>query len=340
MKRFLRKYFTHNRPEVLIKLFSKKKNFEYKLSSFGNKNKKLIFYVIKRDVGSGFFSNLFFVLNHIRIAQKFNFIPVIDMKNFKTIYNDKSKKYKSKNFWNIYFKKITKYDLKDVYMSNNVIFSSNFLPFDTVFEWRKNNLRKVYKKYIKINPKFLSKKNNFIEKNFKQKILGIHFRGTSYKIARSHSFQPTLKIMIDLINSLIKKYNYKQIFVITEEQAYLDSLKKEYKDKLIFYESYRSYKDDAFKIYPRKDHRYKLGEEILVETLILSECDGLISNMTNVEKAARFISQKKQMIHKIYLGTNSSNKYIARWLWYLKSILPKYLGGLKILILKNYLSKN
>lgn len=340
MKRFLRKYFTHNRPEVLIKLFSKKKNFEYKLSSFGNKNKKLIFYVIKRDVGSGFFSNLFFVLNHIRIAEKFNFIPVIDMKNFKTIYNDKSKKYKSKNFWNIYFKKITKYNLKDVYMSNNVIFSSNFLPFDTVFEWRKNNLRKVYKKYIKINPKFLSKKNNFIEKNFKQKILGIHFRGTSYKIARSHSFQPTLKIMIDLINSLIKKYNYKQIFVITEEQAYLDSLKKEYKDKLIFYESYRSYKDDAFKIYPRKDHRYKLGEEILVETLILSECDGLISNMTNVEKAARFISQKKQMIHKIYLGTNSSNKYIARWLWYLKSILPKYLGGLKILILKNYLSKN
>ena len=62
MKRFLRKYFTHNRPQPLPKLFHQKIYFNYKLSSFGNKNKKLVFYVIKRDVGSGFFSNLFFIL--------------------------------------------------------------------------------------------------------------------------------------------------------------------------------------------------------------------------------------------------------------------------------------
>ena len=339
MKRFLRKYFTHNRPEPLVKLFPKK-SFGYELSSFGNDNKKLIFYVIKRDVGSGFFSNFFFVLNHIRIAQKFNLIPVVDMKNFKTIYNDKSKKYKNKNFWEVYFKKITKYDLKEVYKSNNVIFSTNFLPPDTVFEWNKKNLREIYKKYIKINPKFLLKKNYFIKKNFKQKTLGVHFRGTSYKKARSHSFQPNLKIMIDLINSLVKKNNYKKIFVITEEQIYLDGLKEKFKDKLIFYESYRSYKDDAFKKYPRKDHRYKLGEETLIETLILSECDGLISNTTNIEKAARFISQKKQKIHEIHLGTNSRNKYIARWLWYVKSFLPENMGGLKIIKIKNYFIKN
>ena len=340
MKRFIRKYFTHNRPEPLIRLLRKKMSFEYKLSSFGNRNKKLIFYVIKRNIGSGFFSNLFFVLNHIRVAEKFNFIPVIDMKNFKTIYNENSKNYKNKNFWEVYFKKISKYELKDVYKSNNVVFSGNSLPSDTVFDWNKNNLRKIYQKYIKINKKFLSKKNNFVKKNFKQKILGVHFRGTSYKIARSHSLQPNLKIMTNLINSLIKKYNYKKIFLITEELAYFDSLKNEFKDKLIFYESYRSYKDDAFKNYPRKNHRYKLGEEILIETLILSECHGLISNTTNVEKAARFISQKKQMIHEIYLGTNSRNKFIARWLWYLKSFLPEYLGGLKLLTLKSFLKKN
>ena len=51
MKRFLRKYFTHNRPEPLVKLYPKKNSFGYKLSSFGNKNKQSIFYIIKRDVG-------------------------------------------------------------------------------------------------------------------------------------------------------------------------------------------------------------------------------------------------------------------------------------------------
>jgi hypothetical protein len=336
MKRFLRKYFTHNRPQPLPKLFHQKISFNYKLSSFGNKNKKLVFYVIKRDVGSGFFSNLFFILNHIRIAEKLNFVPVVDMKNFKTIYNDKSLKYKNRNIWEVYFKQISRYNLNEVYQSNNVVFSSNYLPEDTIFDWNKNDLKKKFIKYIKINSLFLSKKKNFIKKQFQQKTLGVHFRGTSYKIARGHSFQPNLKIMIDLINFLIKKNYYKKVFVITEEQKYLDGLKKEFKDKLIFYNSHRSYKNDAFKIYPRKNHRYKLGEETLVETLILSECDGIISNTTNIEQAARFISKKKQTVHKIYLGTNSRNKYIARWLWYIKTYLPKSLGGLKIIELISY----
>ena len=105
---------------------------------------------------------------------------------------------------------------------------------------------------------------------------------------------------------------------------------------LIYYKpSYRSLKDDAFKIYPRKNHRYFLAEDALVETLILSECNGIISNTTNIEKAARFLSKKKQKIHKIFLGTNSNNKYVARYKWHLKSFLPSSIGGLKILSKKN-----
>ena len=39
--------------------------------------------------------------------------------------------------------------------------------------------------------------------------------------------------------------------------------------------SFRSNKNDAFKIYPRNNHRYKLGKEILYETILLSSCDVL-----------------------------------------------------------------
>ena len=71
-------------------------------------------------------------------------------------------------------------------------------------------------------------------------------------------------------------------------------MKNEFSNKLIYLKnSYRSYKDDAFKIYPRKNHRYQLAEDTLVEALILGECNGIVSNTTNIEKAARFISRKK-----------------------------------------------
>ena len=137
--------------------------------------------------------------------------------------------------------------------------------------------------------------------------------------------------MIKFLNKILKKNDYTKIFVITEERKYLEKLKDNYEKKIIYMEkSYRSYKDDAFKTYPRKNHRYYLAEDILVETLILSSCDGIISNSTNVEYAARFLSKKKQKIHKIFLGRNSHNKYLSRIKWYFKSMLPENFGGFKI----------
>mgnify|MGYP001193972203 CR=1 FL=1 len=50
---------------------------ELQFFSFGKKNDDKIFYVIQRKIGGGLFSNLLYVLNHLVISEKFNFIPVI-----------------------------------------------------------------------------------------------------------------------------------------------------------------------------------------------------------------------------------------------------------------------
>ena len=50
--------------------------------NFGNKNPEIKFYVIKRSPGAGFFSNLIYILNHLKIADKKKFTPIIDMENF------------------------------------------------------------------------------------------------------------------------------------------------------------------------------------------------------------------------------------------------------------------
>ena len=63
------------------------------INSFGKKNPNKFFYVIKVDKngGGGLFSNVLFVLNHLEISKRHNFIPVIDMKNFPTRYNENKK---------------------------------------------------------------------------------------------------------------------------------------------------------------------------------------------------------------------------------------------------------
>ena len=89
-----------------------------------NKNKK--FYVIKRNYNfNGLFSNLIFVIDHIKYAKQMNMIPVVDMENFVTVYNDKHKVNNTLNAWNYYFKNISNYKLSDIYRSKNVYFSDD-----------------------------------------------------------------------------------------------------------------------------------------------------------------------------------------------------------------------
>ena len=72
------------------------------------------------------------------------------------------------------------------------------------------------------------------------------------------------------------------------------------------------------------------GKEIIIETLLLSNCDGITYVKSNVSSAAIFFSNKKNLLHPLFLGFNSRNKFIARWLWYIKNLLPKNMGGLKL----------
>ena len=128
---------------------------------------------------------------------------------------------------------------------------------------------------------------NFIRntKLNKCKTLGIHYRGTNYKDAANHPFPPTYKQLVKKIDSLDVKNKFDKIFFSTEDKGMFDQIAKKYKNKIFFYNSFRSKKDDAFKKYCRPNHRFKLGEEILIESLILSKC-----NTFSVSKS--FLSNK------------------------------------------------
>ncbi|NMN67066.1 hypothetical protein VP91_00001990 [Candidatus Pelagibacter ubique] len=301
----------------------------YDFISYGKKNPKLIFYVIRRSPGAGLFSNLIYVLNHLKIAEKHNFIPIIDMENFPTIYNEKRAINGTKNSWLYYFKPVSKYSLAEVYKSKNIILSKNrFYDVFTHKIYNEKSLLKLSKKII-IKKNIKEKANNFLNKIFinKHKILGVHYRGTSYKDAANHPFPPTYSQLVKKIDNLIKIKRFDKIFFATEDEGMFNQIKQKYKSKLIFYHSFRSVKDDAFKKYTRPNHRFKLGEEILIESLILSKCNTFLFVETNVSAFVRFLKIKNQTLIPFNNGINSSNAFIAKWLWYIKKMLPTKLGG-------------
>ena len=143
--------------------YKKKYKFTQKL---GEKNPNKVFYVISRSPGAGLFSNIIFVLNHLDIAHKKKFIPVVDMNNFPNFYNEKKILQNTFNSWEYFFDPVSKYKLKDVYKSKNVIFSINKITkkFNyTISE--KSRFLNLFKKYIKVKKKHLVEIEKIKKKN-------------------------------------------------------------------------------------------------------------------------------------------------------------------------------
>jgi len=300
--------------------------------SFGKKNPDKFFYIIWLDHrGSGFFSNVSSVLCHLKIATGNGMIPVIDFKNFPTLYNEKGKINNTANSWEYYFSPVSKYSLEEVYQSKNVFFSTGLYPGGMSYSITENaGLFKIYSKYISLQPDVENKVATYSKIiNFKQGVLGIHFRGQEQKYATGHSFPPTEKQMFRYTDEIMQKYKITKIFLITEDIDYLNLFIKRYGDRIYYSDMFRTRKVNAYKLAPRKNHMYLLGKEVLIDAILLSKCKGLLCGDSNVSEMARFMNNKKyQFVYKIDNGINSNNPLIARHLYAFKKYLPSTYGGL------------
>ena len=336
IKNLLKKILVLQTPEIqkleknyIYKSFNKKTNVKV---SLGQNNNDKTFYIIKRTPGTGFFSNVLFVLNHVIKSKKLGYIPVVDMENFPTIYNERNPILNNFNAWEYYFENFSNHSLNEIYNSKNIIFTSN--DFDDEFEKDliSDEIKEEFRNNIIVKKKYLKLVKKIYESRFKgKKTLGVHFRGTSYKRSPGHPMPASKSQMFNIIKKLIMKNKYDMIFLVTEENNYKEFFENKFNDKIFFIKSaFRSDTNNAFKIYPRHLHRYKLGREALIESLLLSHMDGLIYVTSNITSAAiAWNINKKQVRYKIDNGLNSKNIIISQFLWYIKKNLPSLLGGFK-----------
>ena len=342
-KQLLKKqFFARQSWEPKNKIFKKNKfshlNFEYK--SYGNKNPNKFFYVIRRHPGAGFFSNLNFVIHHLLICDELKMVPIIDMENYQTFYNCKKKIKNTYNSWEYYFKPVSKYKLKDVYTSKNVILcdnrtskkgfsKENYLSSFKYFNGF-NNLDKrhkvICKKYIKINKDIINQAAK-LKKDFKgNKVLGICFRGSDQKKSAYHPYTPTENQMKYATDFLLKKYKFNKIYLCTEDEDYLKFYKQNYNKFLLYQDTYRT--TDKFDLFDNKNpiHRYQIGEANIIDMLVLASTNYMLFASSNIPSCAMFFSKIK-IPYSIIDNGMKGNIFISQFSWYIKKNLPKYLGG-------------
>ncbi len=340
-KKSLKKYLNRNfldYPKIYSYPFNLKDDNLHYIKDFGEKNPDKQFYVIWRDYyGSGFFSNYTFVVCHLLIAKKNNFIPIIDFKNFKSLYNENEEINGTENAWQYYFEQLNTYSLDEVYSSKNVVFCDGTFPKG--FSYNLNEIDGAFdiSREIKINKTV----EDFICHDLKIDIsyLGVHFRGMEQNLAASHPFGPTYNQMIVHTRMLLEKYNLAKIYLVTEDLRALEVFEKSFPNQVFYTNSFRTKGTNAYKLLTaRKNHRYKLGLEILRDAYLLSQCGGILYSSSNVNEFARLINNKKYKFQcEIINGTNSNHQTYSKFKYSLVKRLPKTLGGLynEVILIEN-----
>lgn len=270
---------------------------------------KAKYYIIYREEGgAGFFSNYMCVLGHIVLARKLGYIPVVDMKNYKTLYSEDIPVAGTENAWNYYFLDAGGVTLEEAYASGRCVNCNG------------KYLEKYSDKYVMPKWRYPTEKTirfytPFVEKHMrlredleaeyaaewsrrageKDVVLGIHIRGTDMKNRLGHPTPAPVQDYLEKTYRLLQDHpEITKIFLATDENNIKELYEKQFRDS-----KWELFMNEAFRLWdhgeekrtgvhetkldnPRKLHKYLMGKEVLQDVWFLNQCDYLICGHDNV----------------------------------------------------------
>lgn len=274
---------------------------------------------------AGFFALLHKTLCGLYIADKFGFTPVVANWN-GCAYEENKKINGTSNVFEYYFQSTSDIGVENALNSANVFIPSSSNLDLCLLEYQSEwfhlsekyiqKMGEVYAKYIKLNEIIYKEIENDIENLLKKKkTLGIHFRGSDYRLnANGHPISLDVEDYYDYIDEAMKQKEYDQIFIATDDKNALEKLVNRY-EKVVYYSDTTRTDGDvsvAFIKGNEKNHKYQLGYEVLRDAYTLARCVGFIGSHSQVGVGVRIIRASKKSIFEyckiIEPGINRNNK--------------------------------
>lgn len=275
--------------------------------------------------GTGFFVNYARVLNHIHHCRVNNKIPVVYW-NSKSSYYDENGYNGSKNAWEYYFEPVS----EEIYEQGDFINSESYWDnFSVLWDYhqyisnlhllnqdKRNNFinvthqnichfwnapvngkhiydeefRSFVKKelidpYIKVKPNIQEKVESFFQQNMAgKKTIGIHLRGRH--LQNILPFVP-IQVILEEANKLAD--NDTVFFIATDQYPLIKQAQDTLKGTVVFCDIERFEQTTSPDAGPKKLHP-KLGEDVLVEALLLAQCDYLVHTISTVSTCVLYLN--------------------------------------------------
>ena len=270
------------------------------------------YYIIRRKAPwAGFYANYLHVAGHLVYALKKKYIPVVDMENYPTLYNEDIVFKGTKNAWEYYFVQPSGISVAEALNSGNYILSDYSTMRENIpykdgkgyfyIEWNKAQpILDVIHKYMQPNVDILNEAREFFYTNCQgKKVLGVHYRGTDKKvIVKNHFLSASLQNYLKCVEKCFQEYQPDMILLCTDDKEAVSVFSEKYPGQVIFSNAFRAEVGDTEGIHlnknvKREHHNYLLGKEVIIDVTLLSWCNYFVFSHSNVATAVMLINNRK-----------------------------------------------
>ena len=265
-------------------------------------------YIRLPSYGYGFFSNFFRILDHIKVATEQGLEPYVDCTNtawadgYNPFTDEKPPKFGSvDNPWNWWFdqKPLDENTLPNKVELDHLIFMHHTQV------WNRADVpefREIFKNHVKIKQHILDRVENIYNREFKDKVvLGVMARGCEFNAGHPEFGNQTIDTWLNKTHEVLAEHKeIDKIFLVTEDSLYLKHFEMEHGNVFYLDAFRRTYESieymNKYNLWAivsnrRPNHKRLLGEECLVQALLLAKCDYLIVKVCGTANAAVFFSE-------------------------------------------------
>lgn len=293
---------------------------------------------------AGFFAQVQFAINQIRVAESRNMIPVVhfgrDSVDGPNAYYEEGA---GPNVWEYYFEPVAGLTLGEAreltrqtgrrlltlgywelwrlhsleptsvftypygYYRDIVDKSTHFDPA----WWARQRAegRRLVHRYVHVRPEITKRVDDFVHSRFRGHMLGVHVRGTDKQDAGSG---PRISRIVPpaeyfpLIDEYLERHPEAGIFFATDQMQYRREMAERYGDRVLWHEAELS--DSTVNAFQRQKQggagNRRKGEEVLIDALLLSRCDFLHKCTSAVGEFAQYFSDTLDSVDLNFAGVD------------------------------------
>lgn len=297
-----------------LKQLLRQYRWEKRFSIGGNKFNDKHFYVIGiNQYEEGLFSIVYQILLHIEYALKHNMIPVVNIRDFNSMFQKDGI-----NAWEEFFEQPCNYTLEDIIGAKKATFS-----YDSHYPHLKvcwnvadlsnkelETLKDLYKKYIRPSKAMKKYIQTNVPAEFTEAIMkvGCICRGTDYFHAPKLGIakQPTAEMMIEKVKECMYRNKVEKVYCATEDEQIYKSFQKAFGKQLIpnHQQMYKNNNGKFLSDINREQNIdvYKINREYFLSLWMISQCNYFIGGNVSGSNAVILMENHFKEFYVFKLG--------------------------------------